>query len=172
MNQEPTLRPARSATERVIATVRQALRVAGSAQFAVWRDRLARRREVRAIDGIAEMNEYMLKDIGAWMISRAAMLREPHPRLAIPLLAATLITAATLGWAGETIGGQTSANPTVQAQWVGVFTGEFANGVPVYRLPPVTVSANRNVELAKMKREQHLAHSKQQPSKFAARPPA
>lgn len=41
-----------------------------------------------------------------------------------------------------------------QAQMVGVFTGRFANGVPIYRLPSVTVVASRKAELAKIEREE------------------
>jgi hypothetical protein len=37
---------------------------------------------------------------------------------------------------------------------VGVYTGRYANGVPVYRLPPVTVVGSRRAELAKTAREQ------------------
>jgi hypothetical protein len=43
-------------------------------------------------------------------------------------------------------------------QFVGVFTGTYQNGVPVYRgFPPITVIASRKVELAKIAREQKLA---------------
>jgi hypothetical protein len=47
-------------------------------------------------------------------------------------------------------------------QFVGVFTGTFENGVPVYRgFPPITVIASRKVELAKIAREQALAREAQ-----------
>jgi hypothetical protein len=36
---------------------------------------------------------------------------------------------------------------------IGTFTGTYQNGVPVYRLPPITVSASRAVETAKIARE-------------------
>ena len=41
---------------------------------ALYRNHLERRRQIRAFDGIAEMNEHLLKDIGAldWIISRTA----------------------------------------------------------------------------------------------------
>jgi hypothetical protein len=45
----------------------------------------------------------------------------------------------------------------VQAPMVGVPTGEMQNGVPVYRLPSVTVAVSRSAELAKMAREEQLA---------------
>ena len=45
------------------------------AMAALYRNHLERRRQRRAFDGIAEMNDYLLKDIGAfdWLISRSAM---------------------------------------------------------------------------------------------------
>ena len=48
---------------------------------ALFRNHLERRRQKRAFDGIAEMNDYLLKDIGAldWLISRGATRVEaPH----------------------------------------------------------------------------------------------
>jgi hypothetical protein len=38
-----------------------------------------------------------------------------------------------------------------------VATGEFVNGVPVYRLPSVNVTASRKAELAKMAQEEAVA---------------
>ncbi len=38
---------------------------------------------------------------------------------------------------------------SVQAPTEGVFTGKFDRGVPVYRLPSITVLANRNAEPAR-----------------------
>jgi len=40
---------------------------------------------------------------------------------------------------------------------VGTLTGEFENGIPVYRLPAITVTASRSVELARMAREEQMA---------------
>jgi uncharacterized protein YjiS (DUF1127 family) len=48
---------------------------------ALYRTHLERRRQKRAFDGIAEMNDYLLKDIGAldWLISRgAARVEAPY----------------------------------------------------------------------------------------------
>lgn len=99
------------------------------------------------------------------------MLKGSAVRLSISLLVAALATVSTPGSAGEAIGPQPSASSTAQAQWVGVFTGKQVNGVPVYRLPPVTVIANRKLELAKIEREVHLARAKPARSKAAARSP-
>src|SRR5258708_7813408 len=40
------------------------------------------------------------------------------------------------------------------APMVGTFTGEFENGVSVYRLPAIPVTTSRSVELARMAREE------------------
>lgn len=45
----------------------------------------------------------------------------------------------------------------VQAPMVGLPTGETQNGVPVYRLPSVTVAVSRSAELARMAREEQIA---------------
>jgi hypothetical protein len=45
----------------------------------------------------------------------------------------------------------------VQAPMVGVPTGEMENGVPVYRLPSITVAVSRSAALAEMAREEQLA---------------
>ena len=48
---------------------------------ALYRNYLERRRQRRAFDGIAEMNDYLLQDIGAldWLISRTATrIEAPH----------------------------------------------------------------------------------------------
>ena len=45
----------------------------------------------------------------------------------------------------------------VQAPMVGVPTGEMENGVPVYRLPSVTVAVSRSAALAEIAREEQLA---------------
>lgn len=40
---------------------------------------------------------------------------------------------------------------------VGVATGEYVDGTPVYRLPSVNVTVSKSVELAKIAREEALA---------------
>lgn len=42
---------------------------------------------------------------------------------------------------------------------IGVATGESEGGLPVYRLPSITVSAKRSVELAKMAQEDRVAQA-------------
>ena len=60
----------------------------------------------------------------------------------------------------------------VESQNVGVFTGRFANGMPVYQLPALNVIGHRKVGLAKLPREEQAARSKQVRAKAAARGPA
>ncbi len=43
---------------------------------------------------------------------------------------------------------------------VGVFTGEFVNGAPVYRLPALTVVARRDAGLARTGRGDTLARAR------------
>jgi hypothetical protein len=43
------------------------------------------------------------------------------------------------------------------APMVGTPTGEFDHGVPVYRLPAVSVTTSRSAELARMAQEEQLA---------------
>lgn len=44
----------------------------------------------------------------------------------------------------------------------------LVNGVPVYRLPPIIVTANRKVELAKITREETIARAKRSHADVAA----
>jgi hypothetical protein len=39
------------------------------------------------------------------------------------------------------------------------FTGDFVNGTPVYRLPPITVVARRDAEFAKAQRDAQQAQA-------------
>jgi hypothetical protein len=52
-------------------------------------------------------------------------------------------------------GGEASAAPAREI--AGEFTGSYLAGVPIYRLPPVNVVANRQVELARIEREEREA---------------
>ena len=47
--------------------------------------------------------------------------------------------------------------PAPQAPMVGVATGEYDHGLPVYRLPSVQVTASKSEALAAMAREEALA---------------
>ena len=119
---------------------------------------------------------HMVRDIGApRLISHAAARRDADHRrlisvqLSTPFLVVALIATVALGAAGVAIGSPPTSK--TQAQMVGVFTGEYVNGAPVYRLPPVTVVASRKVERAKLEREKQLTRTEQARAKAAARRP-
>jgi hypothetical protein len=93
-------------------------------------------------------------------------------RLAIPLIGAAVLGTAIPSLAAEPgASSPTGAAPTPKAM-AAAFTGEFVNGIPVYRLPSISISANRKAELAKIEREDHSARAKQAKARAAGRPPA
>jgi len=83
--------------------------------------------------------------------------------LVLAMVAATLalILAITIG-GGIGTSAPRSAAPalsnaeaaTPQAATGGEFTGSYMAGLPIYRLPPINVLANRRVELARIEREE------------------
>lgn len=175
---QPSVPLSHPLTERVATGVSKALRAAGILE-ARWRGSRARNRELRAVDAIADMNDYMLRDIGAHdrLISHAVARRDPDHRrwisveLLAPLLVALMATAAP-----DAARAATDLPPTgkarAQVQMVGVFTGEYVAGTPVYRLPPVIVVASRKVERTKLEREEQSTRAQQARAKAAARHPA
>jgi hypothetical protein len=92
-------------------------------------------------------------------------------RVSASLLVIVLIAIGTPAVAAETVP-QPKDKASIETQSVGVFTGAFVNGMPVYRLPPVSVVAHRKVEEARMAREEREARVKQARAKAAGRPPA
>ena len=77
--------------------------------------------------------------------------------LVIVLVAATLIGATAWTPASQAPVAAPVGKVDTPAPLVGTFTGEFDNGAPVYRLPPIAVTASRNAELAKMAQEEQFA---------------
>jgi hypothetical protein len=71
-------------------------------------------------------------------------------------LVAALVAGAAVGNLASRMPAENSSGCTPTA---GVFTGRYANGVPVYLLPPVSVVAIRKTEIAKMEREEQRAHA-------------
>ena len=67
--------------------------------------------------------------------------------LSVVLIGATVWTPAR----------ESAARAPVAAPTAGVFTGEFDHGVPVYRLPSVTITTTRSAELARMAQEEQVA---------------
>jgi hypothetical protein len=60
------------------------------------------------------------------------------------VIAGTIAVAAVSGAQRSRAPVWSAAHPQAVISVAGVFTGEYQDGVPVYRLPPVTVVANRD----------------------------
>ncbi len=93
------------------------------------------------------------------------------------LVHATLVTIVMMatgvsGVTAETTSPQPASKSSIEAQNVGVFTGKVVNGMPLYELPSITVIGHRKVELAKLKREEQLARSKQVRARVVSKGPA
>ncbi len=78
MNDSPALQLGPTPTERIGAAIGDTLRTTGRSFVARFRERRARRRGAWASEAIGQMNDHMLKDIGApdWMMSRAAAQKD------------------------------------------------------------------------------------------------
>jgi hypothetical protein len=69
----------------------------------------------------------------------------PSPRSEIAAAWVAVATALALGLAGcaTELGPKPSSSPSEAAPYVGVFTGEFVDGRPLYRFPPILVIGSR-----------------------------
>jgi len=88
------------------------------------------------------------------------------------LLAATAVSIES-GVVLEQLVPQTmlaSGTPERQVQPFATFTGEYADGAPVYRLPPVTVIAERDAA-PQANAESKPAHVREARAKASAKPP-
>lgn len=176
---QPSVLLSRPLTERVFSEVGKAVRAAG-AVLALWRNHRARSRDVRAVDAMTDMNEHMLRDIGApdRLISHAAARRDADHRrripvqLLAPLVVVALVASVALGATAEAADLRPAGDASVKAPVVGVFSGEYVNGIPVYRLPPVIVIARREVETARLERGKPSTRAEQARAKVAAKRPA
>jgi hypothetical protein len=83
---------------------------------------------------------------------------------------ATLVNPADAPCCGNMSTTKLGAKPKAFAPIVGEFTGEYANGLPVYRLPSVTVAVGRKAELARIEQEE-LARADPNRERLAAAPP-
>jgi hypothetical protein len=75
----------------------------------------------------------------------------------VVLMAAAALIGATVWTPSRDTERAAPAKVDGPAPMVGTFTGEFDRGVPVYRLPPVTITTTRSAELARMAQEEQLA---------------
>jgi len=68
------------------------------------------------------------------------------PRSEIAAIWVAVATALVLGLAGcaAELGPKPSSSPLEAAPYVGVFTGEFVDGKPLYRLPAILVIGSRS----------------------------
>jgi hypothetical protein len=84
-------------------------------------------------------------------------------RIRIAAAVASVVIAALLMGAVDHTTAKSAASPAPAVQpeavapMVGVATGEYQNGVPVYRLPAVVVTERRSQALARIAREDALA---------------
>ena len=72
-------------------------------------------------------------------------------RLPIALAAVLIAVAVPAAACERARGGWIAVAPTGEER-IAVFTGEFVNGAPVYRLPAITVVTRRPAEVAKTQR--------------------
>lgn len=63
---------------------------------------------------------------------------------------ATMIASVGEGCCGAAAAAAMPADARVETPMVGEFAGTFVDGVPVYRLSPVTVAVSRKAELARI----------------------
>ena len=87
------------------------------------------------------------------------------------LLTTLLLSAAVHAWAAEPVITASADPERAGVPTVGVFSGEFVDGVPVYLLPRLVVATSRKAGLAKLEGKEHLARTKQAPPTKKAGPP-
>jgi hypothetical protein len=79
--------------------------------------------------------------------------------LCLSAFAAAMTVIAGVAAAAEPPAPNKPAAATRGTAVTGTFTGAYVNGAPVYRLPPVNVSASRAAEIARIKREGEQAEA-------------
>jgi len=83
--------------------------------------------------------------------------RRIRTALSVVIVAAALIGAAAWHPAQELSGASPTGTSAVSTPLVGVPTGEYQDGVAVYRLPSIAVTVSRSEALARIAREDALA---------------
>jgi len=71
--------------------------------------------------------------------------------------------------AGDTFGPVVTRQDAAKA---GVFTGEYTSGLPVYRLPPVSVTASRASALPRVERDERVTREARTTTRPQVRPAA
>ena len=82
--------------------------------------------------------------------------------LALGLAAAVLLAAVPVSTDKSAVPPLGTLVPATTPM-VGTFTGEYENGIPVYRLPPIAITVDRKAEMAKIEREDRLVPAAQEP---------
>jgi len=161
------VRASRAALQKLSRASRTALQSLPRA----WRHGIALR-NVRETDALW-VNDHLRQDVGVVDARPSRAERDTWSRVfdADPrsLLAAALVATAMQAWACDTNAPGQGAPNAANATVVGVFSGEFVNGAPVYRLPPVAVVASRKALAAQ---ESSSLRARQARVKAAAKPPA
>lgn len=85
------------------------------------------------------------------------VIRRTVATLVVIIVASALFGAAALHRPKEALIALPPATLLAPEAMVGVPTGEYQNGVPVYRLPSIAVTVNRKEALAQIAREEALA---------------
>ncbi len=93
--------------------------------------------------------------------ARPVALRYRGTRWSWSLLVAVLFAVGFVELAGDRVVQAPAPAAPTDARVEGVFTGEFVDGVPVYRLPSLTVVADRDAEIARMYRDDSPLHATQ-----------
>jgi len=162
----------RPRTGRAFAALREWLQTLHARRH----DLQAQRRDARTRHAVSEMDAHLLRDIGApeELIARAVEDRNSRvPReflfqLATVAAAITMIAMPEPAFAADGAGSETTGKRVAQQATPGVFTGQFAEGGPVYRFPSVVVTGSRRAELPRS--ESPLAQRRPARNATARRP--
>ena len=80
-----------------------------------------------------------------------------YPRYALPagaIAGFVIVLLVALICADATVGGSIADEHAAPLQQVGQFTGTYENGLPIYRLPPMQITAVRDPRVAQGTRVQ------------------
>ena len=92
----------------------------------------------------------------------------PKPSTVFAWVFASMVAASGPASAGDPMATSIASKAPANEEIMGVFTGTYYNGLPVYRLPSINVTAHRNTELAKTKQDDKPVRAKQASTQAAA----
>jgi hypothetical protein len=132
--------------------------------------------DVHASSAIPGMDDHLLRDIGAHDgRTRHAVARAPaeyRGGVVLQLFAPLLVVLTSIAVSGVPDEAADSPSKVSPQHRMGVFSGEYVDGVPVYQLPSVNVVSSRKAEDARRERERQLSRSQQGRSRSIGRTPA